>query len=87
MTEQAGRPLEDTLADYLGSRDLLLVLDNCEHLVDGTASLAYALLNTCPNLKVLATSSESLGVSGEAVWTVLLPSLCPTRMEGSPSGI
>jgi predicted ATPase/DNA-binding SARP family transcriptional activator/DNA-binding CsgD family transcriptional regulator len=70
VTEQAGRSLEDTLVDHLRSRDLLLVLDNCEHLVDGAARLAGALLGACPNLKVLATSREPLDVPGEAVWTV-----------------
>src|SRR5215207_3739606 len=70
VPEQAGRLLEDTLADHLRRRDLLLVLDNCEHLVDGAARLAEALLSVCPKLRILATSRESLGVPGEAVWTV-----------------
>src|SRR5215207_325509 len=70
VPEQAGRLLEDTLADHLRRRDLLLVLDNCEHLVDGAASLAEALLSVCPKLRILATSREPLGVPGEAVWTV-----------------
>jgi predicted ATPase/DNA-binding SARP family transcriptional activator/DNA-binding CsgD family transcriptional regulator len=70
VLEQPGRPLEDTLADHLRSRSLLLVLDNCEHLVDGAARLAGVLLSACPHLKILATSREPLGVPGEAVWTV-----------------
>jgi predicted ATPase/DNA-binding SARP family transcriptional activator/DNA-binding CsgD family transcriptional regulator len=70
VPEQAARPPEDTLADYLAGRSLLLVLDNCEHLVDGAARLVCTLLITCPNLKVLATSREPLGVPGEMVCTV-----------------
>ena len=70
VPEQAGRPLNDTLADYLRSKSLLLVLDNCEHLVDGAARLADTLLSTCLNLKIMATSREPLGVPGEAVWLV-----------------
>ncbi len=75
VIEQAGRPLEETLADHMRSRSLLLVFDNCEHLIDGAARLAGTLLSACPNLKVLATSREPLGVPGEAIWTVLPLSL------------
>lgn len=83
VPEQAGRPLEDTLADYLRNRDLLLFLDNCEHLVDGAARLADALLGVCPNLKILATSREPLGVRGEAIWTV--PPLSLPDADGAPT--
>jgi predicted ATPase/DNA-binding CsgD family transcriptional regulator len=54
--EQPGRPLEDSLASAIGSRRTLLVLDNCEHLVDGVAVLVERLLTRCPALTVLATS-------------------------------
>ncbi|TCJ20197.1 hypothetical protein E0L93_02075 [Rubrobacter taiwanensis] len=70
VREQPGRPPEDALADHLKSRSLLLILDNCEHLVDAAARLTDALLRACPKLRVLATSREPLGVSGEMVWTV-----------------
>jgi predicted ATPase/DNA-binding SARP family transcriptional activator/DNA-binding NarL/FixJ family response regulator len=83
VPEQAGRPLEDILADHLRTRDVLLVLDNCEHLVDGAARLTDALLSACPNLKVLATSREPLGVPGEAVWTV--PPLSLPGADGVPT--
>ena len=59
---------EAVLAEWLGRRTVLLVLDNCEHVVRGCASLAAELLGRCPGLRVLATSRESLGVPGEAVW-------------------
>jgi len=70
VPEQPGRPLEGALADHLGKKSSLLVLDNCEHLTDGAARLTHALLGACPNLKVLATSREPLGVPGETLWTV-----------------
>jgi predicted ATPase/DNA-binding SARP family transcriptional activator len=58
------------VADALRDRDLLLVLDNCEHVVAACAELAGALLTECPRLHVLATSREPLGVAGERVWPV-----------------
>jgi predicted ATPase/DNA-binding CsgD family transcriptional regulator len=73
VRERPGRPLLATLADALRCRQLLLVLDNCEHLVEACAALADSLLRACPRLRILATSREPLGVAGEAVWRV--PSL------------
>ncbi len=66
----AGRPLLETLVDALQSRRLLLVLDNCEHLIAECASLAHHLLAACPQLTILATSREALGLQGERVWPV-----------------
>jgi len=54
-----------SLTEYLAGRRLLLVLDNCEHLLDGCATLAGALIRSCPDLRVLATSRQALGVAGE----------------------
>jgi predicted ATPase len=70
VREAAGRSLTETLVDRLGSREMLLVLDNCEHLVDACASLVEALLSRCPNLKILSTSREALGVRGETLFVV-----------------
>ena len=56
------------LRRYLADRDVLVVLGNCEHVVDGCAQLAAALLTTCAGVRIMATSRESLGVSGETVW-------------------
>ena len=70
VREDPGRPLLGTLAAALAPRRLLLVLDNCEHLVEGCARLADALLRACPRLRVLATSREALGVAGETAWRV-----------------
>ncbi len=73
LREEAGRRLVDTLIDYLQARQLLLLFDNCEHLVDRTAELVEALLRSCPSLRVLATSREALGIPGESLRQV--PSL------------
>jgi non-specific serine/threonine protein kinase len=73
VQEQPGKLLRETLSDYLRPKKLLLVLDNCEHMVAACAQLVEGLLRTCPKLKVLATSRESLSVSGETTW--LTPSL------------
>jgi predicted ATPase/DNA-binding CsgD family transcriptional regulator len=68
--EEAGRPILETLQEALHARRLLLVLDNCEHLVDACAQIADALLRGCPWLTILATSRESLNIAGETVWPV-----------------
>jgi predicted ATPase/class 3 adenylate cyclase len=73
VREEPARPLLATLADYLQGKELLLVLDNCEHLVGACAALAEALLRGSAGLSVLATSREGLGVAGERIWRV--PSL------------
>ena len=70
IPEQSGRTLADTLTDQLRPRELLLVLDNCEHLIAGCAELVVTLLHRCPALKVLATSREALNLTGEMMWTV-----------------
>jgi hypothetical protein len=63
-----GATATDALRTYLADRDVLLVLDNCEHVVDACAELAAALLTSCGGVRILATSRESLGVAGETVW-------------------
>ena len=65
VQERSGEPLLDTLADELRSKRALIVLDNCEHLLDGVAPLVNDLLRSCPKLRLLATSREALGVPGE----------------------
>lgn len=67
ILDQTANPPLSLIADYLHDKDLLLVLDNCEHLLDAVAALAEALLRTCPKLKILATSREQLGVAGESI--------------------
>jgi predicted ATPase/DNA-binding CsgD family transcriptional regulator len=65
----------DAVRQYLADRDVLLLLDNCEHVLDACAELGMTLLGACPNLRILATSREPLGLAGEAVWRLepLLP--------------
>ena len=70
---EAQLPLEQTLADFLKFRRVLLVLDNCEHLPDACAAMTQGLLRACPELRVLATSREPLRIPGERTWRV--PSL------------
>src|SRR5207248_1271504 len=65
LRDEINRSLSDTLINYLRSKDLLLILDNCEHLIEACARLTEALVHYCPTLRILATSQESLGISGE----------------------
>jgi predicted ATPase len=71
--ERPGQPLTETLTEVLRSRTALLVLDNCEHLIDACAALAGALLRACPGVRILATSRQALGMAGEVTYRV--PSL------------
>lgn len=73
VQEVATQPLSGTLAKFLKSKKLLLVLDNCEHLIDACAGLAHSLLRVCPDVQILATSREPLRITGELTWQV--PSL------------
>jgi predicted ATPase/transcriptional regulator with XRE-family HTH domain len=68
VLEHSGRPLVETLASALASRHMLLVLDNCEHLVAAASTVADCLLQSCPHLRIIATSREPLGADGEVVW-------------------
>src|SRR5215831_4045828 len=73
IREDPSRPLIDTLTDAVGRRSLLVLLDNCEHVIDACSKLADALLRACPNITLLATSREPLRIDGEQVHRV--PSL------------
>jgi predicted ATPase/DNA-binding SARP family transcriptional activator/tetratricopeptide (TPR) repeat protein len=73
LPEQPGRPRIQTLVEFLQPKTVLLVLDNCEHLVAGCAALAERLLRACARLTILTTSRRSLGITGERTWRV--PSL------------
>lgn len=80
LREQQGVPLIDTITDYLRGKQLLLVLDNCEHLIETCAHLSEHFLHTCPKLKIITSSREALGISGETVYRV--PSLSlPENVE------
>ena len=73
VREQPGRPLLETLEDTLRAKKMLLVMDNCEHLIEAVVRLIDVLLDSCPGLRVLATSRETLSAAGEVAWVV--PSL------------
>lgn len=77
VREQSARWQLETVADFLGERRVLLVLDNCEHLVAPVASLVDSLLRACPGLTVLTTSRQVLGLDGEAVVRVPPLSVAP----------
>ena len=81
VREGPNRPIREALRDYVRSRQILLVLDNCEHLITACAELAEALLRAALQLCILATSREGLGISGETIWRV--PSLAvPEPLQG-----
>ncbi|HEV7187157.1 MAG TPA: adenylate/guanylate cyclase domain-containing protein [Blastococcus sp.] len=68
VAEEPGRAIEDLLVEAVAPKSLLLVLDNCEHLLDAVAALVERLSQHCPHLSLLVTSREPLDVDGEAVW-------------------
>lgn len=73
LPDRRTRSTADTVLEHLRSKHAMVVLDNCEHLLDECADLATAILDRCPDVTVLATSREPIGVAGEAIWRV--PSL------------
>ena len=80
VREESGRPILQTLCTNLKTRKLLLILDNCEHLVQACADLATGILRATPDVQILATSRESLRVPGEQTYAVL-PLPVPRRGE------
>ncbi len=82
LHEQSGRTILDVLKDDLRDKSLLLVLDNCEHLIDACAQIADTLLRSAPRLKILATSREPLGITGETTYAV--PSLSFPTLSALP---
>jgi predicted ATPase len=70
VQEVPGQPLGESVLRWLHARELLLILDNCEHLAAACGAVASALLEACPGLTILATSREALNVAGEVVWPV-----------------
>jgi non-specific serine/threonine protein kinase len=75
LQELPGRSIHDVLLDYLEAKHLLLLLDNCEHLLEGCSSLVGTIFERCPEVRVLATSREALGADGERTLPVLSLSL------------
>jgi predicted ATPase len=83
VREVPGRALEASLTDYLCTRDVLLVLDECEHLIEACARLAEVLLRQCPSLRILTTSREPLHIAGEA--TVVVGPLVMPDLHSPPT--
>ncbi len=81
LPDQPGRSTMDTLLRFVRDRRMLIVLDNCEHLLDASAELVVALLGGAPGLTLLATSREPIGVAGEATWRVPSLSLADEAIE------
>jgi predicted ATPase/DNA-binding SARP family transcriptional activator len=84
VREQPGRSLLESVADRLRTARALLVFDNCEHLLDALAPVVERLLRECAGVRVLATSRESLGITGEVAWPV--PPLAAPEPEHLPPG-
>lgn len=78
---QQGQTMEEALIGSLESRSLLMILDNCEHLLESSARLAQEILSRCPNVRILATSRQPLGITGE--WVFRVPSLEIPRLDRS----
>jgi len=85
VTARAGQATRDALVEFLRAKELLLVLDNCEHLLEAAAALAETLQRSCERLKILATSREALGLEGE--WLVPVPPLAVPGVEADLAAI
>jgi predicted ATPase/DNA-binding CsgD family transcriptional regulator len=83
LREQPGYDPRDTLIHFLRTRRMVLVLDNCEHVLGECAELGNTLLHACPELRILATSRQPLGIAGEAVYPV--PSLSVPDADRLPA--
>ena len=87
LKEEPGMTIGQTLTDHLKDKRLLLVLDNCEHLLDGCARLADALLHRCPEATILASSREALGIGGEQTYRVPSLSLPDPKQAHTPASV
>jgi predicted ATPase/class 3 adenylate cyclase len=81
VREQQGMPVQELLIDFLRDKQVLLMVDNCEHLIETCAQLIEDLLRSCGSLKIIASSREALGIQGETVYRV--PSLSVPKDAGS----
>ena len=81
LPDQPGQQTMDVLLRFIRDRQMLILLDNCEHLLDASAELIVALLGACPALTLLATSREPIGVTGEVSWRVPSLSLADEAIE------
>ena len=86
LSDLPGRSTMDTLTRFIADRRILIVLDNCEHLLDATAELVGVLFSHCPRLTLFATSREPISVPGEATWRVPSLPLAERPSNSSPIG-
>ncbi len=84
VREVPGESLTDTVVARVGGRRVLVVLDNCEHLIQACAEMVDVLLRGCPGLRILATSREALSITGERVWQVPALSIPPPDVSPVP---
>jgi predicted ATPase/class 3 adenylate cyclase len=87
IREVPGQPVLQTVIDYLKTRQMILVLDNCEHLLGACAEIAGAILRHCPGVSLLATSREGLGVAGEQTYRVPSMSLPDPVQPQTPESL
>jgi len=84
ISEQPGQAAEITLVNYIKDKELLLILDNCEHLIEPCSHIVEKLLQNCQQLKIIATSREALRISGETIYTVSSLSIPKQKQSYSP---
>jgi len=87
LKEAPGTSISQTLSGYLKDKRLLMVLDNCEHLLDGSAQLVDTLVRQCPGVQILASSREALGIGGEQVYRVPSMSVPDQKQPMSPAAV
>lgn len=87
VKEESGKPLEYTLTEHLRQKRLLLLVDNCEHLLDACARVVDLLLRQCPGLKILASSRQALGTAGEQTYRVPSLSLPDQAVAQTPQSL
>ena len=87
LKEESGKSISQSLIAHLKDKRLLLLLDNCEHLLDACAQLADALLRQCPPLRILTSSREALSIGGEQAYRVPSLSLPDTKQAHTPVSV
>jgi predicted ATPase/class 3 adenylate cyclase len=87
LKEEPGKPIVQTLTTHLKNKRLLLLLDNCEHLLDGCAQLADTLVRQCPEVTILGSSREALGTGGEQAYRVPSLSLPDPKQVHTPASV
>ena len=87
LKEEAGKPLGHALTEHLRDKRLLLLVDNCEHLIDACATVVDMLLRQCPDLKILASSRQALGTAGEQTYRVPSLSLPDRDVTQTPQSL